>query len=42
MKLGINKIFDAARRTCIFRGEFSFAGPWAISNWGPFWKVCDD
>ena len=24
------------------RGEFSFSGPWAILNWGPFWKGCDD
>ena len=24
------------------RGEFSFSGPSAILNWGPFWKVCDD
>jgi len=24
------------------RGEFSFSGPWAILDWGPLLKVCDD
>jgi len=30
------------RVRALFRGEFSFSGPWALLNWGPFWKVRDD
>jgi len=35
------EIFPQFQYVHIYRGEFSFSGPWAILNWGPFWKVRD-
>jgi len=38
----IRNRFHQRRSWSAARGEFSFSGSKAISNWGPFYKVCDD